>query len=398
MITCGIDPSRGSLAVSMVRDRNEIEYFEVDNNGQGHKQFLDSLKRYMPLPGVYIEGHGDFAKRFALFCDSNNIRLYEINPLKAKRLKESITADKSDHIDARVAALMPFNNEDIHKMRVSLKSEGLKNMSREHERISKDSASYKNRLHAHLNQNYGQLYKKFFKKFSNCALHFFIEYADAGKLAKASAKEIHEVLKRSGSRYYIGRNGLKKANEIKGIISRECPEEYEYFTEANAEIIKATAGIIIQFELQKEDLKKTMSKYVERYYPGYMEAFKSKFRSFGPIQLAQILGELGTISKFETHGNLASYGGQASRNMQSANQNRKIRRQGYNRHLAKSIHNLALNNCGKGHCFHVYYEDRKKRFARKLRALKSVKRVVCKMIFEILQQLETKEKNNTNAA
>lgn len=398
MITCGVDPSRGSLAISLVEDRKEIDYFEVKNDGQGHAQFLKNLKQHMPMPGVYIEGHGDFAKRFALFCDSNNVQLYEINPLKARRLKESITVEKSDHIDARVAALMPFNNEDMHKMRISLRAEGLKKMAREYESISNDSTSYKNRLHAHLNQNYGQMYKKFFKKFSNCALHFFIEYSDPGKLYSATVAEIHEVLKRSGSRYYIGRNGLKKAMDIKSIISKECPESYDYYTEATSGIISATAGIIMQLELQKNRLSSEMAAYTEKYYPGFLKVFKEKFSSIGAIQLAQLLGELGPISKYENDGHLAAYAGQASRTMQSANQTKNVRRKGYNRSLARVVHCIALNNTRKNCIFHEYYEEKKKRFAKKLRALKSVKRVVCKIIFEALTEIEEVTKRSEYAA
>ena len=252
MITCGVDPSRGNLAVSFVQDRNEIDYFEVENTGQGHLEILKKLQGYSPLPGVCIEGHGDFAKRFALFCDSNNIELYEINPLKAMKLKESITWDKSDHIDAHIAALMPFNNKHLSEMRVSLKAEGLKKLSREYEQISKDAAAYQNRLHAHLNQNYGPVYKRFFKRASMAALHFFIEYSTPQKLENASIAEVHEVLKISGSKYYCGRNGLKKSQDIKRIIEKECLMEHEYFTDATGEIICATANIIMLLLLQKK--------------------------------------------------------------------------------------------------------------------------------------------------
>ncbi len=398
MITCGIDPSRGNLAVSFVKDRDEIDYFEVENDGQGHLKILKKLKGYLPLPGVCIEGHGDFAKRFALFCNSNNIELYEINPLKAKKLKESITWDKSDHIDAFISALMPFNNKHLSEMRVSLKGEGLNKLSRGYETISKDAAAYQNIFHAYLNQNYGPVYKKFFKRASMACLNFFIEYSTPQKLAKASVSEIHETLKLSGSKFYCGKNGLKKSQDIKRIIEKECPMEHEYFTAATGSMICATANIITQLLVQKKAMREEIGRYIAKHYPGYLEAFKEKFSSFGIIHLSQILGETGSILKFETHGNLASYGGQASRNMQSAKQSKKVRRQGYNRHLAKAIHNVALNNCKKGCCFYDYYEDRKKRFARKLRALKSVKRVVCKIIFETMQQLEAKEKININAA
>ena len=127
MITCGVDPSRGDLAISIVNDRKEIDYFRVLNERKGYQTFLKKIEKLSTLPVVYIEGHGDFAKRFALFCSQKHIRLYEINPLKAKKLKETITWDKSDHIDAFVAALMPFNNANLNPITLETRVEGFHN-------------------------------------------------------------------------------------------------------------------------------------------------------------------------------------------------------------------------------------------------------------------------------
>ena len=397
MNTCGIDPSRANLAISIIEGRKETDYFEIENSKKGYQKFIEKVN-ISTLLGVYIEGHGDFAKRFALFCNQKHIRLYEINPLKAKKLKETITWDKSDHIDAFVAALMPFNNPNISPMNISLKHEGLKKITREHEKMGKDLTVYKNRFHAYLNQNYGPLYKKFFKKVSLTALHFFINFSGPKELKNATLKEVVNVLKESGARYYMGENGLKKAKEIKKLINEENPDDYDCFTSSTSITIKATANIIMQFLMQKEMLKEEIQKYIDKYFPGYLETFKKKFDAFGIINLAQIVSETGPISKFKDDGHLASYCGQASRNMQSAKVIKRAKRNGYNRHIARGIQTIALNNSMRNRMFYEYYEEKKKYFSKKLRALKSVKRIICTMIFEILTELEKKGKDEKKTA
>jgi len=398
MITCGIDPSRGDLAVSIVKDGKEIDYFKVLNERKGYQKMFNRLETLDTLPAVYIEGHGDFAKRFALQCMQNNIKLYEINPLKSKKLKETITWDKSDHIDAYVAALMPFNNSNLNPLTLDTKVEGLKKLSREYDKMGNTMTAYKNRFHSYLNQNYGFVYKKLFSAVNATSLNFFISFPNPDLVKKASIKEIQNTLIKSGAKCYMGKNGIKKATEIKKIIAESNPNNFDVFTEMTSNLIVSMAKLLLEFIKQRNNLAKEIDKALKKYFPEYIGVFEGKLKSVATITLASLIAEIGNIKSFANDGKLAAFAGQAPRNLQSAKVRKKGKRKSYDRYLAKTVHMIALNNSKEGGLFHDYYEEKKKHFAKKLRALKSVKRLVCTIIFKVLTELNKKTMSNENAA
>ena len=398
MITCGIDPSRGDLAVSIIEDRKEIDYFRVLNDRKGYQKLFKSLAKYDNLSGVYIEGYGDFAKRFALQCTKNAIRLYEINPLKSKKLKETITWDKSDHIDAYVAALMPFNNPNMDPLTLNTKWEGLKKLTREYDKIGNTITAFKNRLHANLNHNFGFVYKKLFKKINLTLLNFFIAFSNPELIKQATKKKIQNVLIKSKANYYMGKNGMKKAKAIKEIIAESNPANFDVFTEMNSKLIVSMAKILLELINQKKYLEKEIGRVLKKYFPEYINAFKGKLEAVGPISIATLIAEIGYINNFKNDGKLASFAGQAPRNLQSTNVKKTKRRKNYDRYLAKVIHMIALNNSKKGKIFHDFYEEKKKLFSKKLRALKSIKRIVCKIIYTVFKETEEAKYSKDGAA
>lgn len=388
MITCGIDPSRHSLCGCIVEDMRELEYFEISNDAEGHQAILKKLRRLDTLPEVFIEGHGDFAKRFAMYLKMNSVKVYEINPLKARRFKESITWDKSDRIDARVAALMPFQDTDPVQIEGDPKIEGLKKLTREYEMISQSLTSYKNRYHSILFQNYGMIYKKLFKKLNETSLNFFIHFPSAAKLCTGSQTEIKRALTAAGKRYYQGKNGEKKAKEIRTLLKKHENFNDDLFTDVNSQLIITMGHTLIALIRQKEELKRTIKKYMETHFPIYLKKLNEAFDAIGTVNISILIAEIGDITYFADDGKLASYAGQAPRNQQSSTIKKTTRRRNYNRHLAKPIHLLALNNSRKGKVYYDYYETKKKQYAKKLRALKSVKRLICKDIFGIFSEVK----------
>ena len=388
MITCGIDPSRSNLCVSIVEDMRELDYFEISNDAKGHQEILSRLRKLDTLPDVFIEGHGDFAKRFAMYLKKQSVRVYEINPLKARRFKESITWDKSDHIDARIAALMPFQDTNPVQIEGNPKIEGLKRLTREYETMSKVLTSYKNRFHSILFQNYGMIYKKIFAKLNETSLTFFLHFPSESKLCTASQAQIKKALAAAGKRYYLGENGVRKAKEIRKLFKDHGSFEEDIFTDVNSQLITTMGQALLVLIRQKEELKKVIGEYMKKYFSVYLEKLNEYFDAIGTVNISILIAEIGGINRFENDGRLASYAGQAPRNQQSSTVRKTARRRNYNRHLAKPIHLLALNNSRKGKVYFEYYELKKKKYAKKLRALKAVKRLICKDIFNIFSEIE----------
>lgn len=398
MITCGIDPSRGDLAVSIVKDREEIDYFKLLNEKKGYQKLFKRLNKLDTLSGIYIEGYADFAKRFALQCTKKGIVLYEINPLKSKKLKETITWDKSDHIDAYIAALLPFINSDLIPLSLTTKVEALKKLTREYDKMGNTITAFKNRLHSYLNQNFGPVYKKLFKQLTKTALNFFIVFSDPETIKKANINEIQKALVKSGAKYYMGKNGIKKAKEIKKIITETDPDNFDIFTETTSTIIISIAKILLELIIQRNNLAKKIEKVMDRYFPEYKNAFQEKLKAIGTITIATLIAEIGDIENFANDGKLAAFAGQAPRNLQSANMKKRGKRKSYDRFLAKVIHMIALNNSKEKGPFYEYYQKKIKETSKRLRALKSVKRKVCKLVFDVFKDIEKLRKNKYDVA
>ena len=95
----------------------------------------------------------------------------------------------------------------------------------------------------------------------------------------------------------------------------------------------------------------------------------------------QVIGETKDINNFKKDKNFASYSGQAPNISQSASVTKMRKKRAYNRHLAKTIHNIACVNIRKGERFHEEYLRNKKLFKSKLGAMKPIKRKIVRLLF-----------------
>jgi len=390
MITCGVDPSRANLAVSVLNDGEEVDYFEVINDNRGHRAFLKRVKKHDAQPIVCIEGHGDFAKRFAMFLSKHSIKLYEINPLKANKFKEGFSNEKTDHIDAFTAGYMVFMNSDMDTLVLKDTFEGLKKLTREHDKITKEITRVKNRYHAYMHASFGPLYKKIFKDLNKTSLNLFKHYPTPELMKKAHTTDLKKCIRAAGSRYYAGKKCDEKVKTIKKIL-KDYKQDSDLFTEVTASLIRQLSELLIVLLKAKKNLKKKIEKYLQKHFPEYIGCFGDELDCVKVVSLGNLLAEIGDILNFKTDKHLASYAGQAPKNAQSSGKRWRKRSKNYNRYLAKAIHMIALNNSKKGKPFHEYYLKKKKRYSKKLRALKSVKRIVCKIIHQSFTKVREKQ-------
>ena len=384
MRVCGVDPTRGNIAVSFVKDMKEFNYQEYDNSIEGFKDVEERIREYS-IDVVCIEGYGDAAKQLGIHLKRKGVKVYEINPLMLKRLKESITEHKTDHIDAYTCALFPFFRSDLKELTLDMDMEGLKNLSRLYEKISKQVTRYKNELHAALNQGFGAGYKKIFSRINKTSINFFIKYSSYEDIAKASLSDIHNTLKSTGSCMYKGKNGLKKAKQIKDMVKDIEYSDLRDFMKIQSSIIKSYGKMLLTMIEEKERIKKEIEGYVKMLFPGYKEFFKS-IRGLTELEFGRIMAEIQDINKFSDDGHLASYAGQSPKLFQSGDTDDPKRKRRYNRHLAHLIHQITCTNVMKGRRFYDDYIKAKKRYSKKLRAIKNIKRKMVRLLFYGLKE------------
>ena len=113
-----------------------------------------------------------------------------------------------------------------------------------------------------------------------------------------------------------------------------------------------------------------------------------------PFAFGMIMAEIQDINKFLDDGHLASYAGQAPKLFQSGSMNDTRSKRRYNRHLAHLIHQLACNNVIKGRKFYNDYTEAKKRYNKKLRAIKHIKRKMVRLLsYGLKEYSEYRQKN-----
>ena len=393
MITIGIDPSRKNFSASFTENMVEFDYQEHENSPEGFKRILQSIRSLRSSPVICIEGYGDFAKQLSMYLKYHNLKVCEINPKKSNRLKESITEHKSDHIDAYSCSLFPYFSKDLEDLNVDMRIEGLKNLCRLYNKSSKIAAKLKNQLHAALNQNFGQTYKRFFKRINKTSLNFFIDFGSFEEIAEAPVEQIHKSFKKGGSCMYKGKHGRKISEQIKEMVDNMGFFPLIEFGRIQSDVIKSYAKMLISVKENVESIRANIIRYVDRYFPDF-EGYFADLKGVSHLQFARLVSEIRNIKIFKTEAKLAAYSGQSPRRFQSGCNERDLKKNSYNRHLAHIVHMIACSNIRKGDRFYETYLQMKKKYHKDLRALKNIKRKIVRLLYfklkDYMNQLEKK--------
>ena len=354
MITCGIDPARVSLAVSFVEDTKQFHYEVYENSYEGYNKFLKKLKSLHREPKICIEGHGDQDAKLALFLKEHSFtKLYQIDPYKSRKLKAAFTENKTDQIDAYIAALSLFFYDSPDKIIVNPDIDGLRNLTRNYVKFQKILVKLKNRLHAALNQNFGLSYKKIFPNLNNTSLHFFKNFPSLILIDKASIKKIHKVLKLGNSNKFKGEYGKIKAQEIKKYVKSLNFTKENRFDKYNNIVIENIAEAIIKINKVKEGMAQKIVEFVKDNFPYLKEYFKD-LKGISELTLARLIAEIKDINNFKNDGKLAKYAGCAPVIYQSSSIKKFRKAKRYNRNLAFIIHMIACTNIRKNG---IYYKN-----------------------------------------
>lgn len=383
MISCGVDPSRDRFAVSFISGLKEFKYEVYENSFRGFVEFKKELNKLDEKPLMCIEGYGDFAKNLTLYLKEHLYKVYEINPKKSSRLRESMSIHKTDHIDSFTCGLFPFIRDDMEELFIDAKMEGLKNLTRQYRKMSKITTAMKNQMHASLNQAFGPIYKEFFKDLNETSLTFFSNFGSFKEIEERSPEELHRGMITKKCCKYKGKYGREKAVKIKSIVSKLNYIELDDYAAIQSEVVKEYAGILYRMILNKKGLNCKIKKLVKKLFPEYKKYF-SDIKGMTYLQFGCLIAEIKEITRFSSDAKLACYAGQGMAVSQSGKGRKDVKNRNYNRKLAHTIHLLALNNVKKHGRFYDLYQQRKQVYNKKLRALKSIKRKVVRIVFHRL--------------
>lgn len=117
-----------------------------------------------------------------------------------------------------------------------------------------------------------------------------------------------------------------------------------------------------------------------------VEQIQNKIHGCGPVTACMVIAEIGSITRFATHNQLARYCGSAPVARQSAGSTRVVTDHCGNRKLNRAIHLIALSQIGRRGLpqGQLYYQKKCAEGKSKLWALRCLKRQIVKTIFTVL--------------
>jgi transposase len=149
-VFCGIDVSRESLAVAVLRPDHPIEQREFANSASGHKALITWLSKSKSLVRVSLEATGIYSMDLALALDAaEGIEVAVLNPKRAHDFAKSMgRRSKTDRADAAVLAEFSLRMEFVAWQRPSQSALALRTISRHIEALGLEHTRTTNRLHA----------------------------------------------------------------------------------------------------------------------------------------------------------------------------------------------------------------------------------------------------------
>lgn len=252
-------------------------------------------KRQKLVPHFGLEDVKSYGERLASFLLEEKEPVVAIAPILVDReRKRTAHPEKSDSLDARGVALVMIQKIDTLPAHTvseeEQKAKQIRELSVDREWLVKEQTRLKNLLHTLLHRVHNNEYQKTFKDpFGKRAIEHWM---------RSFPKTCDPILKSRTTR------ALKRLRDLREDLS-VIKDEIEQLLEANDQTLTTATGC-------------------------------------GPIIAAQIIGEIGDISKFKSPGALAKYAGCAPRQHSSGKTTRWRKTRSGNRRLNRAFHQMAL--------------------------------------------------------
>lgn len=286
-----------------------IEEFDITHDRAGFDELfgrLSALERQHHLPvAVAMEGFNGHARPLDQAIQAHGYQLFNLNNLKLARYKEIFpTPAKTDAIDARrilelfrLSGHVPLAREVLQEVKpVPLENEQLKRLTRRRKQLVADKIRLTTRLYADLQsvspglvEITGEIDNQWFLTFVSCR-------EDLQQLARLRAPTLL-ALRGIGKTYAARIQAWQKVAVFAPAVDWVGP------------MIVADANRVLTL---KADIKTLERQIAELSTRSSLATTIDSVPGFGLICSAELAGEIGTLSRFESESSLAMYMGMAA--------------------------------------------------------------------------------------
>ena len=303
-----VDVAKNKSMIMLMNSDGEIliDSKEIKHNLEEFEKVKEEIKEINPENlTVFMESTGIYHLPVERYFKENGFNTLVINSLTTKNNYDTIRKTKTDKKDCyRLAKLFFVNEVEYHHLSKKDLYANLKAMTRQYFYLTQVNVSCKNRYKRLINICFPEL-EEIFKSsriYEETALNFIKAFPHAYIVKEKRIDALYNNLYKTNSRhdYYYKR----LAHQIKDIASNSYPGiDKEHSDVKNlsdmAEILQENIKTI-------NELKEKMIETAKQ--SPYFEIINS-FYGIGEVLTAELLGELGDITRFDTHKQLIAFCG-----------------------------------------------------------------------------------------
>ncbi|MBO7128085.1 IS110 family transposase [bacterium] len=378
----GVDVSKDSFSFN-VTDLKEktLEKGSCGMNHEGFENFFSIISKFGNV-SVGLESTATYHQPLLFALLAREIPTYLITPFLVKNFARSCSLrnTKTDTIDARIISVFLGKNYAGLRPVSASDGNGLREIARLRESISKKSVAAKIRLKQLVTTTFPELVKEH-DIFTVSMITLLEEFPSAEAIRKASLKKIEKVLNSKTK----GRNPKLNAEQIKALAAKSvgvCKPMLE----------KTVLHIIRELNFLTDELKKCDKELIEAVSVYSHEDFEilTSIPGIGKLTAAQFIAEIGDINRFETVKQLTAYAGTDPGISQSGNSlvqkriskrgNSSVRRIGF----LTALHLISMNKV-----FKEYYDKKIRENMNGKKAVIAVFNKFLRCVFSMLKNKKT---------
>ncbi len=303
-----VDVAKNKSMIMLMNSDGEIliDSKEIKHNLEEFEKVKEEIKEINPENlTIFMESTGIYHLPVERYFKENGFNTLVINSLTTKNNYDTIRKTKTDKKDCyRLAKLFFVNEVEYHHLSKKDLYANLKAMTRQYFYLTQVNVSCKNRYKRLINICFPEL-EEIFKSsriYEETALNFIKAFPHAYIVKEKRIDALYNNLYKTNSRhdYYYKR----LAHKIKDIASNSYPGiDKEHSDVKN---LSDMAGILQENIKTINELKEKMIETAKE--SPYFEIINS-FYGIGEVLTAELLGELGDITRFDTHKQLIAFCG-----------------------------------------------------------------------------------------
>lgn len=303
-----IDVAKNKSMIMLMDSEGEIliDSKEIKHNLEEFEKVKKEIEEINPENlTVFMESTGIYHLPVERYFKENGFNTLVINSLTTKNNYDTIRKTKTDKKDCyRLGKLFFVNEVEYHDLSKKDLYANLKAMTRQYFYLTQVNVSCKNRYKRLINICFPEL-EEIFKSsriYEETALNFIRTYPHAYIVKEKRIDALYNNLYKTNSRhdYYYKR----LAHQIKDIASNSYPGVDKEHSDVKN--LSDMAGILQENIKTINELKDKMIETAKQ--SPYFEIINS-FYGIGEVLAAELLGELGDITRFDNHKQLIAFCG-----------------------------------------------------------------------------------------